>query len=87
MFRLSRPDNANQDASDSNNGKLNNHYADLIETEKFLLQNLFKNTKIEPGEKKGKKEYFSKNRNRTTPANYIVTYSSVIHCYFNYLNV
>ena len=48
-------DNTNQDASDSNNGKLNYHYADLIEKEKLPLQNLFKNTKIEPEEKIGKK--------------------------------
>ena len=48
-------DNANQDASDSNNGKLNYHYADIIEKEKLLLQNLFKNTKIEPEETKKEK--------------------------------
>ena len=74
--------NANQDASDSNNGKLYYYYADLIEKEKLLLQNLFKNTKTEPEgkkkekignlgkEKQEKKENFSKNRkngNRGTP--------------------
>ena len=67
-------DIANQDAYDSDNGKINDCYADLIEMETFLLQNLFKSTKTEPkkrGEikakinwkkqgKKGKKEYYSK---------------------------
>ena len=48
-------DNANQHVSDSNNGKLDYHYADLIEKEKFLLQNFFKNTKTEPEGKKKKK--------------------------------
>ena len=56
VLRLSTQDNANQEASDSNNGKLDYHYADLIEKEKLLLQNLFKNTKIEPEEKKRKKQ-------------------------------
>ena len=71
--------NANQDASDSNNGKLNYHYADLIEKEKLLLQYFSKNTKIEleekkkekidnPGkEKQEKKEYYSKNRKKQEP--------------------
>ena len=49
-------DNTNQGTSDSNNGKLNYHYADLIEKEKLLLQNLFKNTKIEREEKNRKKQ-------------------------------
>ena len=48
-------DNTNQDTSDSNNGKLNYHYADLIQKEKLLLQKLFKNTKIEREEKKKEK--------------------------------
>ena len=55
MFRLSTQHNANQEASDSNNGKLNYHYADLIEKEKLLLRNLFKNTEIEAGRKKKEK--------------------------------
>ena len=58
MFRLSSLDNANQGASDSNNGKLNCHYVDLTENEKLLLQNPFKNMKIEPEEKKGKNRKF-----------------------------
>ena len=45
-------DNENWDASDSNNGILNYHYADLIKKEKLQLQNLFKNAKIEPGKMK-----------------------------------
>ena len=57
-------DNTNQDASDSNNGKLNYHYADLIEKEKLLLQNLFKNMKIEPEEKKRKKQEIWAKKNR-----------------------
>ena len=55
MFWLSSLDNANKDASDSNKGKLNYHYTDLSEKEKLQLQNLLKNTKIEPKEKKEKK--------------------------------
>ena len=51
-------DIANQDAPDSDNEKINYRYADLIEKEKLLLQNLFKNTKIEPEEKKGKNMKF-----------------------------
>ena len=52
---LSTLNNANWDAFDSHNGKLNFHYAHLIEKEKHLLQNLFKNTKIEPEGKKREK--------------------------------
>ena len=48
--------NTNQDSFNSNNGKLNYHYTDLIEKEKLLFQNLFKNTKIELEEKKIKQE-------------------------------
>ena len=73
MFWLSTLDTGNSDAFDSDNGKINYHYADLIEKEKFLLQNLSKSTKIEPKTKTGKsskykqgkkwkKEYYSKNR-------------------------
>ena len=61
MFPFSRQDNANQEASDSNNRELNYHYADLIEKEKLLLRNLFKNMKIEPEEKKkGKNRKFGR---------------------------
>ena len=51
-------------ASDSNNGKLNYHYADLREKEKLLLQNIFKNKKIEPEEKKRKKQEIRAKKNR-----------------------
>ena len=56
MLWLSTRANANQEASNSNNGKLNDHYADLIEKEK--------NTKIEPEEKKRKKQEIRAKKNR-----------------------
>ena len=41
MFWLSMSDNANWDASDSDNGKLNYHYADLIEKENTTVTRPF----------------------------------------------
>ena len=45
---------ANKDASDSDNGKIKYCYADLIEKEELMFQNLLKSTKTEPKKKKKK---------------------------------
>ena len=52
IFWLSMLDIANKDASDSDNGKINYLYADQIEKEKLLLQNLLKSMRIKPKKKK-----------------------------------
>ena len=52
MFWLFMLGNANWDASDSENEKINHCYADLFEKEKLLSQNLFKSTKIWKKKKK-----------------------------------